>query len=121
MSGIEETIMNSNLGPVIFHEHYYYMKELHMGDKIKMNVRLKGISEDYKFVEFEHNMFNEKGELAMYCTLIFTLMDLNSRSITLPNDQLIKAYNMLEKTEDYRVFPSSYTRAKNVPYGRTID
>lgn len=120
-SGIEASVMNADLGPVIFHEHYYYMKELHMGDKIKMSVCLRGNTEDYKFVELEHNMFNESGELVMYCTLIFTLMNLKDRSIALPTEQLIKAYNLLEKTQDYKIFPSSYTRAKNVPYGRTIN
>jgi len=121
ISGLSNKIMTEQIGPVIFHEHYYFMREMHMGDKARMNMRLKGNSADYKFAEFDICMYKQSGELAMFSTLVFTLMDLNSRKIILPNEDVIGFYNQLEKSEDYKVFDSKYTRANSVPYGKMIE
>ncbi|MEM7160956.1 MAG: thioesterase family protein [Bacteroidota bacterium] len=120
VSGVSTKVISKDIGPVIFHEHYYFIKEMHMGEKAKMNMQLKGNSEDYRFVEFEINLYKTNGDLAMYSTLIFTLMDLNTRKIVTPTKDIISFYDGLEKAENYKVFDPSYTRAKDVPYGRKI-
>jgi len=120
-TGLDVEFLNENLGPVIFHEHFYYMKELMLHDKVKMNICLRGNTPDYKFVEFEHNMFKENGQIAMHSTLLFTWLDLEKRVIALPTKRMIEGYGMLEKSSDYRILDPSESRLKGVPYGKTID
>jgi acyl-CoA thioester hydrolase len=47
---------------VVFYEHVYYFKKPFPVKPIMVSLEIMGISEDTKFFEFYHNVYNGKGE-----------------------------------------------------------
>lgn len=120
-SGLMGEILKANIGPIVLHEHFYYMNEVMPYEKIRVDVQLNGHAPDFKFVEFAHHMYNSQGEIAMFSKIMFGWMNLEKRKLALPTNSMIEAYQKLNKTEEFRIFESSETRAKGVPYGKKIE
>lgn len=116
-NGIDRSfIQKGNMGPVIFHEHFYYIKEIRAYEKIKIDVQMKGHSEDYKFLNFAHHLYLNTGEIAMYSELMFAWMNLESRKLTFPLAAYIERYDQMQKTDDFRILKSDDIRAQGIPY-----
>ena len=73
-----------NIGPIIFNESFYYIKEIHPDEHMYVNVELLGYAEDYKFIQFCHNMFNSNRALSVYSTLVFGWIDMKERKLVDP-------------------------------------
>src|SRR5688500_682363 len=48
------------MGPVIFTEEFYYIKEIKPNEKIKISVELLANSTDCKYIKFAHCIFNDE-------------------------------------------------------------
>lgn len=99
-----------NVGPVVFYEHIYYFKEVFSNEPVTVTMALKGLSDDGKYFEFTHNIYNAKGEHAAHCEILGSWIDLKTRKITALPDELIKGIHQLEKTEDFKVLTQEDTR-----------
>ena len=118
---LTEEINKANIGPVVFHEHFYYIKEVRPYEIIKIDLQLKGRSEDYKFFHFAHHLYKESGEIGLYSELYFGWLDLNIRKLSIPPKALCDAYDTLTKTEDFRILTSKDMRAQGVPYDKKLE
>ena len=106
----QKTLIQHNLGPVVFFEHLYYFKELLPEDKARVYLQLKGLSEDGMFFSFEHNIYNQDGKHCAQCEMMGSWIDLKTRKLTaLPND-LRSLMDELEKTNDFKVLTKEDTR-----------
>ena len=116
----QKTLAKQEIGPVVFHEHIYYFKEVFPGKPIKVSMEITGMSEDAKFFEFLHNFYNHKGENFARCEMMGAWMDLKSRKLTGLTNKLLMTFSGVEKAKGFRVLTKEDTRRfakepKNLP------
>jgi acyl-CoA thioester hydrolase len=98
------------LGPIVFYEHIYYFREIHLRDAIKVGLEVKGYSKDGRFVLFEHNFYNRKGENLANCEMLFSWINLETRKLgSVPDDFLTKLC-ALPKTKKFKFITKEDTR-----------
>lgn len=103
-----------NIGPVIFHEHLHYFKEVLPGSTVYVTLELKGLSKDGMFFEFEHNIYDEKGTHHLYAEIMGAFIDLTSRKLTtIPEEMITKGFDGMTKTEDFKWLTKEDTRKHN--------
>src|SRR5690606_35495852 len=58
-SGVDQRLLaKANIGPVVFYEHIYYIKEVFSGQPVRVSLGFKRMSEDGMFFEFHHNYYD---------------------------------------------------------------
>lgn len=107
--GHKEFVENS-IGPVVFHEHIYYFKEVFPGKPIKVSLELVGMSEDGKFFEFHHNFYNSKGANVAHCEMLGAWIDMKKRALTPLPDDILTIFNQVEKAEGFKMLTKEDTR-----------
>ena len=106
----QKSLATHQIGPVVFHEHMYYFKEVFPGRPIKVSLEVLGMSEDGKFFEFQHNFYDVKGKNVAYCEMIGAWISLKTRSLVcLPND-LLTIFNTVDRPEGFRILTKEDTR-----------
>jgi len=106
----QKTMVDYKIGPVAFYEHMYYFKEAFLGNKIKVSLDIKGLSEDGKFFEFNHDFYNEKGENIARCEMMGAWIDLKSRKLTGLAEELLSRFSELEKADGFKILTKEDTR-----------
>lgn len=71
-----------NIGPVLFKEETTFLKEIGIGENIKVNMILEECSKGLERWKFSHQLFNEKGELAAEIKVYGAWIDLLKRKLT---------------------------------------
>ncbi len=105
----KELIMH-NIGPIVFYEHIYYFRELLPEDKVEVDLKLKGLSKDGMFFNFEHDFYNSDGKNCARCEMMGAWIDMNSRKLVPLPEHLLKPLDKLSKTEDFKILTSEDTR-----------
>lgn len=90
-----------NIGPVLFREEAQFKRELHLGDSLLIDVRLAGLSEDRRKWSMRHRILRGD-ELCAILDLDGAWLDLRSRKLTPPPEELLVRFTALERTEDFR-------------------
>jgi acyl-CoA thioester hydrolase len=62
------------------------------------------------FFQFEHNIYNQKGENCARCDMMGSWIDLKSRQLTALPEHLLYPLKQLTKTEDYKALTKEDTR-----------
>ncbi|MFS4468863.1 acyl-CoA thioesterase [Maribacter sp. 2210JD10-5] len=105
-----KSMARHEIGPVVFHEHIYYFKEVFPGRPVQVSLKVTGMSEDGKFFEFHHDFYNHKGENVARCEMMGAWMDLKTRKLTGLPDEFLEAFNKVEKPEGFRILTKEDTR-----------
>lgn len=106
----KKELVKHKLGPVVFFEHVYYFKEILAGKPIKVSLQLKGLSKDGMYFEFVHNFYDERGKNFASCDLMGGWMNLETRKLTDLPDFMLRNFDNLEKTEDFKILTKEDTR-----------
>ncbi|MGN6353730.1 MAG: acyl-CoA thioesterase [Parafilimonas sp.] len=102
-NGITEDIMREHsIGPVLFREECFFMKEIILGDKISISLKLKSVSADFRKFSMQHEIFRNDNELAALLIVDGAWMDTVKRKIAAPPQMVIDTLNTIPKTEDYK-------------------
>lgn len=109
------------MGPMVIHEHLYYVKEFTSQGEFFIDIQLKGSSEDARFNRFIQHLFNAKGELCCYLDITLVILDLKARKIAAPSLELLDTLKNIPKAEDFLTIDSSALKVEGVPYGLTVD
>ena len=109
------------IGPMIIHEHMYYIKEVRADSEIYIDIYLKGNSKDGKYVQLGQHLYNDKGELSCYLDITLVWLDVKARKIAVAPGDMLDKLDELKKTDDYKIIDSSAMRVDGVPYGARID
>jgi len=108
------------IGPMIIHEHLYYIQEVRADGEVYIDLFLKGNSEDGKYMQFAQHLYNDKGELSCFLDLTFVWLDVRARKLAVPPDPMLEKLWKLEKTDDYKIIDSKALKVAGVPYGKKV-
>ena len=106
----QKTFAEHQMGPVVFHEHLYYFKEVFPGRPIRVSLEVVGMSEDGKFFEFHHNFFDTKGRNVAHCEMMGAWISLETRKLIGLPEQLLETFLEVEKPENFKILTKEDTR-----------
>ncbi|MDX1767647.1 MAG: acyl-CoA thioesterase [Arenibacter troitsensis] len=110
----QKTMSQTNIGPVVFHEHVYYFKEAFLGKPVKVSLELVGLSEDGMFFEFHHNFYDGNGKNFAHCQIMGAWIDLKTRTLTGLGKEFLDAFNKVPRGEGFKVLTKADTRKFSV-------
>ncbi len=99
----QQKLQELDIGPVVLHEEYFYLKEVNPDDKIKVSLELKGMTQDKRFYKFLQTVENSKNEKCVSCLCTFCWLDLKTRKVCIPPADLLSLFERLPPTHDYKV------------------
>ena len=108
-----QRLLNLEIGPIVFNEHFFYFKEVLLGEKIRVSTVLSGMSSEGTFFEFEHNFYSEKGLNMARCEMIGGWMNLSSRKLTSIPKELITQFKKTNEILSFKELTSKDTRKWN--------
>jgi acyl-CoA thioester hydrolase len=111
----QEVLSAHNIGPVIFYEHVYYLREVLPGSKVRVSLEIKGMSEDGMFFEFHHNFYDPQGKHLSHCEMMGGWINLSTRKLTALDAELLRKFEKSDKAEDFRVLTREDTRRYAIP------
>ena len=85
-----------SVGPILFEENTKFLREVHMGTDISVNLKVIGLSNKGERWKIQHEVFNEAGKLAAVIKVYGAWIDLTKRKLTAPPKE---AFPMFEKAE----------------------
>lgn len=100
--GITPRLMGEhNIGPILFREECLFKKELHFGDKIKIDLKLEKSTHNFSRWTMVHGIWKNHETLAAVITIDGAWMDTVKRKLTIPPDLFKSAIGMIPKTENF--------------------
>ena len=117
----QKEFIKNQIGPVIFSEEFYYIKEIYHGEKVKVGLELLAHSPTYKYMKFAHTLFNTKNELSLYSETFFGWFDLRERKLGQPPKLVIDIFSQLSKADNFHEL-SDEINLKNskIPFDKKI-
>lgn len=117
----QDSFAKHNIGPVIFSEEFYYVREIKPDEKIKVSIEILANSEDYKYLKFGHCIFNSEGKMSIYSEAFFGWFGLKERKLIPPPSEIAQILSTLEKDERWQLLDSSISlKNPKVPINKTI-
>lgn len=110
-AGITQDILaEHNLGPVVFYENIFYFKEVLPDQSVYVDIKLKGLSADYLFFQFEQNLYDEQGQHMANYEMLGSWIDMKERKLKSIPDELAILFNHIDRTEDFKILSKEDTR-----------
>jgi len=116
----QQMLQEEQFGPVVFHEHMYYFKEVLPGKPIKISFEIKGLSKDGMFFEFHHNFYTMDGTHIGHCDLMGAWISLKTRKLIPLAPEWLGYFDTVEKAENFRWLTKEDTR-KNAMRPQNLD
>ena len=93
------------VGPILFEENTKFLKEIHMGEDISVNLKIVGLSENGERWKIQHEVFNTKGDVSAIITVYGAWLDLVKRKLTTPPSKFLHTFINAEKADDFKEIP----------------
>ena len=79
------------LGPILFREETKFLKEIHIGEEIRVDGRLLSVNADGSRWSIVHTIYKADGRVAATVTVDGAWLDLDRRKLTMPPAELAAA------------------------------
>ena len=94
-----------NIGPILFKEETNFLKEINLGDDIRVDMHLEAASKNLERWRFIHQIYNQKNELAAVVKVYGAWIDLKKRKLTNAPQIFIDIFKDLSKTVNFIEIP----------------
>jgi acyl-CoA thioester hydrolase len=102
-----EEFLRLRIGPVIMKDEVEYFKEVRLLQQITVTYALAGHAVDGSRFLIRHEVFRPDGKRSARVTSTGGWLNLAERRLVVPPPALLSAMNLLERTADFVVLPSS--------------
>ncbi len=110
-----EEFLRLRIGPVVMKDEVEYFREVGLQQQIEVNYALAGQAPDGSRFLLRHEIFRSDGKLAARVSSAGGWLDLAARKLIEPPPALLAAMNLLQKTSDFTVLPSSIKARRSAP------
>lgn len=93
------------VGPILFEENTKFLKEIHMGEDISVNLKIIGLSENSERWKIQHEVFNASGKLSAIITVYGAWLDLVKRKLIAPPIKFQEIFMEAEKADNFEIIP----------------
>lgn len=102
-----EAFARHRIGPVVRSDWLEYHRELHLLQKVRVDLRCSGLAPDGSRFRIVNEFFADDGALAARVTTLGGWFDLDARRLVAPPQALEAAMRALERTADFEELRSS--------------
>lgn len=100
-------MLELGFGPIATREEIQYLREVRLGDKVKVDFLVSGLSEDGARWRIVHNIFrSDSKSCAARIIVEGGWIKLSTRKLHSPPEELAKAIAALAHTDNYQVLPN---------------
>ncbi len=100
-----ERLRDLAIGPVLLREEIEYRRELHLGDRIRVDLRALGLSPDASHFQLLHELHRADGKLAARVIIDAAWLDLRARRIAAPPEPLAELLRSAPRAEAFEELP----------------
>lgn len=90
-----------HIGPVLFKEETNFLREIAMGEDIKVEIYLKALSSEAERFTFTHDLFRDDRVLAARIEVYGAWIDLEKRKLITPPEFIKNAFLKFPRSEDF--------------------
>jgi acyl-CoA thioester hydrolase len=105
-----EEFLRLRVGPVVMKDEVEYFREVGLQEQITVTYTLAGHADDGSRFLLRHEIFRQDGLLSARVSSMGGWLNLDERRLIVPPPALLAAMNLLERTSDFAVLPSSVQR-----------
>ena len=87
------------MGPILFREETRFLKEVHLGETLRVDGRLASLSDDGGRWTIVHTLYKADGRPAAIVTVEGAWLDLDRRKLCLPPPELVAAMRQLNSEQ----------------------
>jgi acyl-CoA thioester hydrolase len=106
------------IGPVVMKDEVEYFREVTLQEEITVTYALAGHAPDGSRFLLRHEILKREGTLSARITSAGGWLDLAKRKLIAPPPSLLSVVNLLEKTNDFVILPSSVSARSLVASAR---
>ena len=96
------SLLKEGIGPIIIREFIEYKREVHLGDTIKIDLAIVGVSEKGDRWILRHKVYKEN-KVCCVITIEGAWLDLKTRKLTFPVQKIYDGFNDLVKDSDFKI------------------
>ncbi|MGA1583602.1 MAG: acyl-CoA thioesterase [Saprospiraceae bacterium] len=89
------------LGPVLLREELLYKREIFMLEKVRVTCEMKRASKDFRKFTFRQEILKENGKVAAQVTVDWVWIDLESRKVVAPPQDVQEKCAAFPRSEDF--------------------
>ena len=107
------------IGPVIFSEEFFYIKEIKAKEKIRISLELLSNTQDGRYIKFAHCIFNADQKLCVYSITFFGWFSLAERKLIEPPAEIQSLFTTMTKAEGYELMTEPVNlKNPKIPFGK---
>ena len=100
--GLAASIMQQlQVGPILFREECIFRKEIHLEDKVKIDLVLSKVKKDYSRWSIKHRIFKNDNILSALITVDGAWLDTNKRKLTVPPAEAVSLFEKMPRAEEF--------------------
>jgi acyl-CoA thioester hydrolase len=100
-------MMRLRVSWVVMKDEQEYRREIFWMEEFSITVGLAGLAHDCSRFKIRNDFFRADGQLAAKVTSTGGFLNLDTRKLVIPPQELVTIYQTMPKTEDYETLPSS--------------
>ena len=117
----QKEFIKHQIGPVIFSEEFYYIKEIHHGERVHVGLELLAHSPSFTFMKFAHTLFNAENKLSLYSETFFGWFDLANRKLGAPPKLIIDIFSDIPKADNFHELSDDMTlKNPKIPFHKKM-
>ncbi|MFD0993478.1 acyl-CoA thioesterase [Tenacibaculum geojense] len=89
------------VGPILFEENTKFLKEIHLGEDISVNLKIVGLSGKGERWKIQHEVYNSQGKLSAVITVYGAWLDLVKRKLSVPPLKFQTIFDTAEKADNF--------------------
>jgi acyl-CoA thioester hydrolase len=98
-------LMKLGIGPILFREETRFMREVHMGEKITVNIEIHRSRKDGSKWSIRHTITKPNGDVAAFIDVDGAWLDLQQRKTTVPPRAIAEIMINAPRTSDFEWIP----------------
>jgi acyl-CoA thioester hydrolase len=100
-----DRMLEAGFGPVIVREEIDYLREVRLGENVRVDVTLLGLSAECGRFRFAHDFEKENGKPCARIVLAGGWLDLRARRLAAPPDALAQVLRAMPRGDGYGELP----------------
>lgn len=96
-----EFMREHRFGPIIFREECVFKREIRLGDKLRVDLRLVKSYKDFSRWTMQHQIFKDNEILAAVITLDGAWIDVVERKLTVPPREVFDTFEYMPRAEAF--------------------
>lgn len=100
-----DRMLEMGFGPVILREEIDYLREVHLGEAVRVDVAVLGLSPEYGRFRFAHDFEKANGKACARIVLAGAWLDLRTRRLLPPPEPLAAVMRAFPRGDGYAELP----------------